>query len=55
MSLLNEAGFLAPSFASLSSDIGSIIKIPYFYPISQSADFTVSPVYYFKQNPLLLG
>ncbi|CAO6127288.1 Imp Organic solvent tolerance protein OstA [Candidatus Pelagibacterales bacterium] len=54
-SVKREAGFLAPSFASLSSDIGSIIKIPYFYPISQSADFTVSPVYYFKQNPLLLG
>jgi len=50
-----EAGFLAPSFSSLSSDIGATIKIPYFYPISQSADFTVSPVYYFKQNPLLLG
>jgi LPS-assembly protein len=54
-SVKREAGFLAPSFASLSTDIGSIIKIPYFYPISQSADFTVSPVYYFKQNPLLLG
>jgi LPS-assembly protein len=54
-SVKREAGFLAPSFASLSSDIGSIIKIPYFYPISQSADFTISPVYYFKQNPLLLG
>jgi LPS-assembly protein len=54
-SVKREAGFLAPSFASLSSDIGSIIKIPYFYPISQSADFTVNPVYYFKQNPLLLG
>jgi len=54
-SVKREAGFLAPSFGSLSSDIGSIIKIPYFYPISQSADFTVSPVYYFKQNPLLLG
>jgi LPS-assembly protein len=54
-SVKREAGFLAPSFGSLSSDIGSIIKIPYFYPISQSADFTVSPIYYFKQNPLLLG
>jgi LPS-assembly protein len=54
-SVKREAGFLAPSLASLSSEIGSIIKIPYFYPISQSADFTVSPVYYFKQNPLLLG
>ena len=54
-SVKREAGFLAPSFASLSSDIGSIIKIPYFYPISQSADLTVSPVYYFEQNPMLLG
>ena len=54
-SVKREAGFLAPSFSSLSSDIGATIKIPYFYPISQSADFTISPVYYFKQNPLLLG
>ena len=50
-----EEGFLTPSFSSLGSDIGTTIKVPYFYPISQSADFTISPVYYFKQNPLLLG
>ena len=54
-SVKREAGFLAPSFASLSSDIGTTIKIPYFYPISQSADFTINPIYYFRQNPLLLG
>ena len=48
-------GFLAPSLSSLGGDIGPTIKIPYFYPLSESADFTVSPVYYFKQNPLLLG
>ena len=54
-SVKREAGFLAPSLTSLSKEIGSTIKIPYFYPISQSADFTISPVYYFKQNPLLLG
>jgi LPS-assembly protein len=48
-------GFLAPSFSSLGEDIGPTLKIPYFYPLSESADFTVSPVYYFKQNPLLLG
>ena len=50
-----ESGFLPPTLANLGGDIGSTIKIPYFYPVSQSADFTVSPVYYFKQNPLLLG
>jgi LPS-assembly protein len=54
-SVKREAGFLAPSFSSLSSDIGATIKVPYFYPISQSADFTINPVYYFRQNPLLLG
>jgi LPS-assembly protein len=48
-------GFLAPSLSSLGGDIGPTIKIPYFYPLSESADFTVSPVYYFKQNPLFLG
>jgi LPS-assembly protein len=50
-----KEGFLAPSFSSLGGDIGPTLKIPYFYPLSESADFTVSPVYYFKQNPLLLG
>ena len=50
-----ESGFLPSTLANLGADIGSSIKIPYFYPISQSADFTVSPVYYFKQHPLLLG
>jgi LPS-assembly protein len=50
-----ESGFLPPTLANLGGDIGSSIKIPYFYPLSQSADFTVSPVYYFKQHPLLLG
>jgi len=50
-----ESGFLPPTLANLGGDIGSTIKIPYFYPVSQSADFTVSPVYYSKQHPLLLG
>jgi len=50
-----ESGFLPPTLANLGGDIGSTLKIPYFYPVSQSADFTVSPVYYFKQHPLLLG
>jgi len=54
-SVKRKEGFLAPSFASLGSDIGTTIKVPYFYPVSESADFTISPVYYFKQNPLLLG
>ena len=50
-----ESGFLPPTLSSLGGDIGSTIKIPYFYPLSQSADITISPVYYFKQHPLLLG
>jgi LPS-assembly protein len=50
-----ESGFLPPTLANLGGDIGSTIKIPYFYPVSQSADFTVSPVYYLKQHPLFLG
>jgi LPS-assembly protein len=54
-SVKRKEGFLAPSFSSLGPDIGTTIKVPYFYPVSQSADFTISPVYYFKQNPLLLG
>ena len=54
-SVKRKEGFLSPSFSSLGPDIGTTIKVPYFYPLSQSADFTISPVYYFKQKPLLLG
>ena len=54
-SVKRKEGFLAPTLASLGADIGTIIKVPYFYPLSQSADFTISPIYYFKQNPLLIG
>ena len=54
-SVKRESGFLAPSFSSLGENIGSTIKIPYFYAISDSKDLTISPVYYFSQNPLLLG
>ena len=54
-SVKREAGFLSPTFASLSNEIGSTIKIPYFYPISESKDLTISPVYYFSQKPLFLG
>jgi LPS-assembly protein len=50
-----KEGFLAPSFTYLGSSLGLTTKIPYFYPLSDSADFTVSPVYYFQNNPLLLG
>ena len=46
-SVKRKEGFLAPSFTSLGSDIGTTIKVPYFYPVSESADFTISPVYYF--------
>ena len=50
-----KEGFLSPSFSSLGKNMGSTIKIPYFYPISESVDFTISPVYYAKQHPLFLG
>ena len=54
-SVKRKEGFLAPSFSSLGENIGTTIKIPYFYPISDSKDFTISPVYYFSHNPLILG
>jgi LPS-assembly protein len=54
-SVKRESGFLAPTFVSLSDTMGSTIKIPYFYPLSESKDLTVAPVYYFSQKPLFLG
>jgi len=50
-----ESGFLPPKFSSLGNDLGSTIKIPYFFNLSKSSDFTFAPVYYFKNNPLFLG
>jgi len=49
-----KSGFLAPGFLNLGQ-IGNLIKVPYFFAISENKDLTLTPIYYFEQNPLLLA
>ena len=47
-----QSGLLAPSYAD-SSNLGSSIKIPYFWDVSEDKDFTITPKLYSSENPLL--
>lgn len=49
-----RSGFLVPSFGG-SSDLGTIIKVPYYVNISDSADVTVTPIYTSKEGPVLFN
>ncbi|MEK9670987.1 MAG: LPS assembly protein LptD [Rhodospirillaceae bacterium] len=47
-----KAGFLAPGFGG-SSDLGFVARLPYFYPIDDHSDVTVTPTI-IEQEGLLL-
>jgi len=53
-SVQRKSGFLSPGFSNLGQ-IGNLIKIPYFFAISENRDLTLTPIYYFEQHPLLLA
>jgi len=53
-SVTRKSGFLSPSYSSLG-DVGSRIGVPYFFDISNSTDLTITPYYYTKNHPLLIG
>jgi len=53
-SVTRKSGFLSPSYSSLG-DVGSRIGVPYFFDISNSTDFTITPYYYTKNHPLFIG
>lgn len=46
-SVKRQKGFLQPSFNS-SQILGSSIKLPYFYPISDNKDITIKPTFFNK-------
>lgn len=49
-----KSGFLFPSM-KLNENVGFGVTVPYYYVISGSMDFTVSPTYYSQQGLLLEG
>lgn len=49
-----RSGFLAPSYGS-SSDLGTFIRTPYYWAISQDKDATFSPMYTTDQGLVFAG
>ncbi len=49
-----KSGFLAPSFGS-SSELGSTIKLPYFWAISRERDLTFAPIFTSEGETVLTG
>ena len=49
-----KSGFLFPTM-KLNENIGFGITVPYYYVISGSMDFTISPTYYTQQGLLIEG
>ncbi len=49
-----KSGFLAPSFGS-SSELGSTIKLPYFWAISREQDLTFAPIFTSEGETVLTG
>ena len=50
-SVKRQQGFLQPSFNS-SQILGSSIKLPYFFPVSDNKDFTIKPTFF--NNDMLM-
>ncbi|GAB6054431.1 LPS assembly protein LptD [Magnetospira thiophila] len=49
-----QSGFLIPSFGS-SSDLGFIVRTPYFWAISETADMTLEPILTTEEGGVLSG
>ncbi len=49
-----KSGFLAPSFGG-SSDLGAVLRTPYFFNLSPSSDFTFNPIVTTKEGPVMAG
>lgn len=52
--LERRSGFLIPQ-PSYSSDFGALFRVPYYFALSEDKDMTLTPVFFTKNNPLLLG
>jgi len=49
-----RSGLLAPSLSN-STTVGSGFEMPYFWNIAKDKDLTLTPKFYFNENPLLLA
>jgi LPS-assembly protein len=49
-----KSGFLSPTI-SHESNLGLTLKTPYYYPIGNSMDFTVAPIFTTEQGEVLTG
>ncbi len=49
-----RSGFLIPSYAD-TKNLGSSVKIPYFWAISPDRDFTLKNQLFVNENPLFIG
>jgi len=47
-----RSGFLFASFGS-SSDLGTVVQVPYYYVISPQTDATITPIYTSDEGPVL--
>lgn len=47
-----ESGFLFPNSGG-SSDLGTVIQVPYYYVISPQTDATITPMYTTNEGPVL--
>lgn len=52
--LERRSGFL-PYPPVYTTDFGAVIKVPYFFVLSEDKDITLTPVFFTENNPLLLG
>ncbi len=50
----NETGFLMPSF-SQNNNLGTVIRVPFYYVFDQTHDLTLTPVHTSLEGPVLFG
>jgi LPS-assembly protein len=53
-SVKRKTGFLVPSYGS-DSELGTIVRVPYYIAISPQQDATVTPIYTGNEGPVLLA
>lgn len=52
-SVKRKSGFLPPVFKNFN-ELGQTLKTPYYWVIDKNKDLTLSPIYYFEENPIFL-
>ncbi|MFW0777722.1 MAG: LPS-assembly protein LptD [Rickettsiales bacterium] len=50
----NKSGLLAPEFQQ-NGNLGSVVKVPYYYVIGQDKDLTITPIYTSQEGLVMAG